>query len=142
MDPAPKAIDTLQRLVDQVHALSAVTETLTLRLLDLEERVLRQERLAVASRTPSLDAPAARRLAETEERLQELEQMLAAMPVLPATPSQAEPAAIAAVPSSIDGRDSDPALDGEAAAAPVVALTDGEGWDAEDDWSESEPVVA
>lgn len=77
MPASPPAIDTLQRLVDQVQVLSTVAETLTLRLLELEERILVHERSVDESRARGLGPEAEQRLADTEERLQGLEQMLA-----------------------------------------------------------------
>ncbi|MFM8526386.1 MAG: hypothetical protein ACKOCM_12315 [Cyanobacteriota bacterium] len=89
------AIDTLQRLVDQVQTLSTVAETLTLRLLELEERIENHERSIEASRSRGLGPEAEERLAETEERLLGLEQMLA-------TPDNSSPSGVAAA-SDDDG---------------------------------------
>lgn len=77
MPSSPPAIDTLQRLVDQVQVLSTVAETLTLRLLELEERIQVHERSVDESQARGLGPLAEQRLADTEERLQGLEQMLA-----------------------------------------------------------------
>ena len=96
MAPSPEAIDALQRLVDQVQALSAVAETLTLRLLDLEERILVQEQALVDSQARSLGVVAEQRLADTEERLRGLEQMLASSPVLGVGAGMERPDAVAA----------------------------------------------
>ena len=100
MASSPLAIDTLQRLVDQVQALSLVVETLTLRLLELEERLLVQERYRHDASRQSLGPLAERRLAETEQRLMGLEQLLA-----PSTPTGSSAAAgweVEAAPGSGD----------------------------------------
>ena len=70
------------RLADQLHGLSQLAESLTIRLLELEERLqLQQERLdplvdaaqgADAAQAEALDL----RLEETEERLAQLEALL------------------------------------------------------------------
>jgi uncharacterized coiled-coil protein SlyX len=76
-------VEAGQRLGEQLHALSRVAETLTYRLLDLEERLAAQEQML-----GSLIGPANRsdpgqveridqRLAETEARLAHMEELLA-----------------------------------------------------------------
>jgi hypothetical protein len=74
--------EALPRLVDQLHSLSRVAESLTVRLLELEERLMDQETrlLPLIEAGPVLD-PAAlegmdRRLGETQERLAQLEDLL------------------------------------------------------------------
>ncbi|MFN9618910.1 MAG: hypothetical protein ACK55X_04245 [Synechococcaceae cyanobacterium] len=79
VDPAG---DSLVRLSEQLHALSRVAETITVRLLELEEKLLlQQERLqplfeaAVAvdsDRSEQID----QRLDDTEQRLAQLEELL------------------------------------------------------------------
>ncbi len=69
--------DCTLRLADQLRALSEVTETLTFRLLELEERLLIQEHQA----QDLIDGPQVAeatefRMAETEGRLSRLETVL------------------------------------------------------------------
>jgi hypothetical protein len=74
--------EALPRLVDQLHALSRVAESLTVRLLELEERLVDQETrlLPLIEAGPAIDAAALEgmdlRLGETEERLAQLEDLL------------------------------------------------------------------
>ena len=85
--------DPLVRLADQLHALSQLAETLTIRLLELEERLqLQQERLeplldaaqgADTAQAEALDL----RLDETEERLSQLEALLQGGAALRAVPA-------------------------------------------------------
>jgi hypothetical protein len=160
------AIDTLQRLVDQVQALSAVVETLTLRLLELEERLLEQERHLHAAEPQSLGPAAERRLAETEQRLLGLEQLLA-----PSAPSHSSGAGRdvknppgSCVPPSGDSVSGEPDLvDPVAINAALYSAAVGEGgvedasdalragsddpdaeegWEIEDDWSDREVLTA
>ena len=144
MTVSPAAIETLQRLVEQVQALSSVVETLTLRLLDLEERL---QHLATASNRLTLEPEAERRLAETEERLQGLEQMLAPaaapQPVLslhaPAEvtdPSDRPDLALGSAAAPPTGQV------GEAEAAPEGLAEDELGWQIEDDWTDQERLIA
>lgn len=73
------------RLADQLHAIAAVTETLTYRLLDLEERLGAQEqRLETLLQDRGGWGTAAaegleQRCGETEDRLGRLEALLAAL---------------------------------------------------------------
>ncbi|MFO7630812.1 MAG: hypothetical protein R6W06_15130 [Prochlorococcaceae cyanobacterium] len=77
-----------ERLVDQLQSLTEVAETLTLRLLELEDRLAAQERqlqpLLQGGQGSDSDADAFEetesRLAETEERLERLEALLNAPP--------------------------------------------------------------
>jgi len=72
------AADVTHRLADQLQVLSQVAETLTFRLLDLEERLAGQElQLQGGSAGSDLIADGTKlRLAETEERLTRLESLL------------------------------------------------------------------
>jgi len=72
------AADVTHRLADQLQVLSQVAETLTFRLLDLEERLAGQElQLQGGSAGSDLIADGTElRLAETEERLTRLESLL------------------------------------------------------------------
>lgn len=147
MTVSPAAIETLQRLVEQVQALSSVVETLTLRLLDLEERLQHQEHLANASNRLTLEPGAERLLAETEERLQGLEQMLA--PAVTSHPALSLHAP-AEVTEPLDGPD--PVFGnaaappngqlGEVEAAPEGLAEDELGWQIEDDWTDQERLIA
>lgn len=82
-NPAPSVMASILQLADQLQRLSEVAETLTYRLVDLEERLLRSEQ-TLDQRLGDADAPAAAalhddvdlRLLETEERLQRLEGLL------------------------------------------------------------------
>jgi hypothetical protein len=73
-----------QRLADQLQVLSQVVETITYRLLDLEEQALGlQRRLQGLSEAaedgppqPAVSAEARQRLDDTEERLLRIESML------------------------------------------------------------------
>jgi hypothetical protein len=72
------AADVTHRLADQLQVLSQVAETLTFRLLDLEERLAGQElQLQGGSAGSDLIAGGTElRLADTEERLTRLESLL------------------------------------------------------------------
>ena len=72
------AADVTHRLADQLQVLSQVAETLTFRLLDLEERLAGQElQLQGGAAGADLIADGTElRLAETEERLTRLESLL------------------------------------------------------------------
>ena len=78
------ASEAVSRLADQLHALSRLAETLTIRLLELEERLAAQEglllphRLAAAPPDPGAMAALDRRLGDTQERLARLEAVLRA----------------------------------------------------------------
>lgn len=73
------------RLADQIHTLSELTETLTYRLLDLEERLAAQEeRLELLLQARRLDAAEAAaglelRLDETQDRLGRIEELLSGL---------------------------------------------------------------
>jgi hypothetical protein len=69
------------RLADQLHTLAEVSETLTYRLLELEERLQLQERHRIAQGEPETGARDAlgRRLGETEQRLERIEALLAGL---------------------------------------------------------------
>jgi hypothetical protein len=64
--------DCTQRLAAQLRALSEVTETLTVRLLELEERLLAQE----SKLEPLMAEGTEFRMADTEDRLARLEGLL------------------------------------------------------------------
>ena len=64
--------DCTQRLAGQLRALSEVTETLTVRLLELEERLLAQE----SKLEPRMAEDTEFRMADTEDRLARLEGLL------------------------------------------------------------------
>jgi hypothetical protein len=64
--------DCTQRLAGQLRALSEVTETLTVRLLELEERLLAQE----SKLEPLMAEDTEFRMADTEDRLSRLEGLL------------------------------------------------------------------
>ena len=64
--------DCTQRLAAQLRALSEVTETLTVRLLELEERLLAQE----SKLEPLMAEGTEFRMADTEDRLSRLEGLL------------------------------------------------------------------
>ena len=64
--------DCTQRLAAQLRALSEVTETLTVRLLELEERLLAQE----SKLEPLMAEDTEFRMADTEDRLSRLEGLL------------------------------------------------------------------
>ncbi len=76
------------RLSEQLHALSRVAETLTVRLLELEERLLlQQERLqplfeAAEAIDPDRSEQIDQRLDDTEQRLAQLEELLHGRPTL------------------------------------------------------------
>lgn len=87
MSPASASTACHRRLADQLQSLTEVAETLTLRLLELEDRLAAQER----EMQPLLSSPDDRadqddldetevRLAETEDRLERLEALLNAQP--------------------------------------------------------------
>ncbi|TVS06840.1 MAG: hypothetical protein EA413_02785 [Cyanobium sp. PLM2.Bin73] len=105
--PTPPAPEASQRLAQQLHTLSQVVETLTYRLLELEDRLSVQDRhlqdLAEAAQ-PDLGMAAAAqgRLKDTEERLKRVEGLLTG--IEPATVSPAGPAGRAAGVHDIDGQ--------------------------------------
>jgi hypothetical protein len=77
----PASPDSQERLAQQLHTLSQVAETITYRLLELEERMAGQElRLqavqAEAGGASCLSDEAALRFDDTEERLSQLESLL------------------------------------------------------------------
>lgn len=82
MASAREAADSALRLAEQLQALSQVAETLTYRLLDLEERLAAHERRSgdqfeQARSAAGLAAEATElRLLETEDRLARLEAVL------------------------------------------------------------------
>jgi hypothetical protein len=98
----------VHRLADQIHALSQVAETLTVRLLELEERLADQESRLIPALEAAAEADAAviesmdLRLGDTEARLARLESLLRGEPMqrgetrLRAVPpiSEAEPEAL------------------------------------------------
>jgi len=80
--PADPGAEALARLADQLHGLSRLAETLTIRLLELEERLqTQQERLEPLMEAAQASDPAQaealdQRLEETEQRLAQLESLL------------------------------------------------------------------
>lgn len=77
------------RLSEQVQALSLVGETLTLRLLELEERLNALEgqlQGLIQAGGEAESADAATMLAATEERIARLEELLNEQPAAPAQP--------------------------------------------------------
>jgi hypothetical protein len=83
----------LARLADQLHGLSSLAETLTIRLLELEERLqAQQERMepileAAQSSDLAQEETLNLRLEETEQRLSQLESLLQGGATLRAVPS-------------------------------------------------------
>lgn len=146
MTVSPAAIDTLQRLVEQVQALSSVVETLTLRLLDLEERLQLQERLVSEATPVGLAPEAEQRLADTEERLQGLEQMLApeSQPhPVPAAESAASDPELLEAPDAERLSSATTAEETEDADSALELLGEEEqGWQVEEDWAEQERLIA
>lgn len=82
MATASAPLDCTRRLADQLQALTEVAETLTLRLLDLEDRLAAQEgQLQPLLGVANADDPEALeatelRLSDTEDRLGRLESLL------------------------------------------------------------------
>lgn len=77
----PPAAEGSQRLAQQLHTLSQLVETLTYRLLELEERLAVQDQrlqalAEVAQPGMASSAAAQERLDDTEERLKRLESLL------------------------------------------------------------------
>ncbi|MFZ9229907.1 MAG: hypothetical protein ACO23C_06905 [Prochlorococcaceae cyanobacterium] len=89
MAPEVSAASGLRRLADQLQTLSELTESLTYRLIELEEKVaavdLRLEPLlhGAASDSASLAEDTELRLDDTEERLARLEAVLAGLEMVP-----------------------------------------------------------
>lgn len=77
---APLTPASQERLARQLQALSQLVESLTYRLLDLEERVAAQARqlesLQEKATTAAVDEETTLRLDDTEERLSQLEMLL------------------------------------------------------------------
>jgi uncharacterized coiled-coil protein SlyX len=104
--PTPPAPEVSQRLAQQLHTLSQVVETLTYRLLELEERLSVQDRrlqelAEMAPPEQGMAAVAQGRLEDTEERLKRVEALLTG--IEPAAISPAGPAGRAAEVHDIDG---------------------------------------
>ncbi|WP_216904999.1 hypothetical protein [Synechococcus sp. CCY 9618] len=82
MAPVPPSADPSLRLADQLQVLSQVTESLTYRLLELEERLAGQERHLVerleevAGQDSAHGEALEQRLGDTEERLARIEAAL------------------------------------------------------------------
>jgi hypothetical protein len=80
---AAEPVEVGRRLGDQLHALSQVAETLTYRLLDLEEKLAAQEQTlrsligSAMGSDPEQVEQMEQRLGETEARLIHLEELLA-----------------------------------------------------------------
>lgn len=64
------------RLADQLQALSVLAESLTIRLLELEERLLAQEQRAQPSSDPESQQELDQRLDDTDQRLLRIEALL------------------------------------------------------------------
>jgi len=77
------AVRAALRLADQLHTLAEVSETLTYRLLELEERLQLQERHRLEQAEPQAGAlptdALGWRLGETEQRLERIEALLAGL---------------------------------------------------------------
>lgn len=65
-----------QRLADQLQALSVLAESLTIRLLELEERLLAQEQRAQSEGDAELQQALELRLEDTDQRLLRIEALL------------------------------------------------------------------
>lgn len=78
LQTAASSASASQRLADQLHLLSALAETITYRMLDLEERLAALEAVAPSPNAASEEDPVGLRLVETEARLEQLEQLLQA----------------------------------------------------------------
>lgn len=82
---ASSAEGAAARLAEQLHSLAAVSETLTYRLLELEERLLAQEQRFGALEAAHREGGATSeglisgRLEETEQRLERIETLLAGL---------------------------------------------------------------
>lgn len=81
MAPIPSAAPVQQRLSEQLRALSEVSEALTIRLLELEERLQRAEQHLEQQRSqaelgPELAGSTGEILAQTEGRIARLEEWL------------------------------------------------------------------
>ncbi|MEB3331455.1 MAG: hypothetical protein VKI83_03045 [Synechococcaceae cyanobacterium] len=76
LQAAPSPASASQRLADQIHLLSSLAETITYRILDLEERLAALEAAASAGEAAPDDEAVDLRLLETESRLEQLEQLL------------------------------------------------------------------
>jgi hypothetical protein len=120
--PTDPAGDPLIRLSQQLHALSRVAETLTVRLLEVEERLaLQQERLqplieAADSGDPDRREAMDQRLEDTEQRLAQLEELLHARPALRPLPGLRRPGH--SRQEAFSSGDADPAVEGTCTAAP------------------------
>jgi hypothetical protein len=64
------------RLADQLQALSVLAESLTIRLLELEERLLAQEQRAQPGADPESQQELEERLHDTDQRLLRIEALL------------------------------------------------------------------
>ena len=77
LQAAPSPASASQRLADQIHLLSPPAETITYRMLDLEERLAALEATASAASQAGPEVEGVDlRLQETESRLEQLEQLL------------------------------------------------------------------
>lgn len=80
MVDAVRPVDATLRLVEQLNALSQLTETLAFRLVELEERLAASEQLLQPLLEAGMTAPQAEatelRLEDTEERIARLESLL------------------------------------------------------------------
>ncbi|MEA5422389.1 hypothetical protein [Synechococcus sp. CCY9202] len=104
MATAPEAADPALRLAEQLQSLSQVAETLTYRLLDLEERLNAQEARSL-ERLHAENAAAAHQAEETELRLLETEDRLERLEILlggeEARSNAAPPARLQVVPAAM-----------------------------------------
>ena len=73
--PQPYPISS-QRLADQLQALSVLAESLTIRLLELEERLLAQEQRAQPGADTESQQQLEQRLEDTDQRLLRIEALL------------------------------------------------------------------
>lgn len=104
MATAPEAADPALRLAEQLQSLSQVAETLTYRLLDLEERLNAQEACSL-ERLQAESSAAAHQAEETELRLLETEDRLERLEILlggeEARSNAAPPARLQVVPAAM-----------------------------------------
>jgi len=76
MTPSQPHPISSQRLADQLQALSVLVESLTIRLLELEERLVAQERRVQAAADAVAQQELELRLEDTDERLLRIEALL------------------------------------------------------------------
>ena len=76
MTLSQQPLDHCQRLADQLQALSVLAESLTIRLLELEERVLAQEQGPPQDEDAEFQQEFEIRLEDTDQRLMRIEALL------------------------------------------------------------------